>query len=254
MPELTTHDLETRDVDYGHDGTRMVGLLVAPVGAVALPTVLLLHDAFGLGADTTAQTHRYAELGYAVFAADVWGDRHTPAGGPDIGPLIGAMAADRDEWMARVAAARRAAAAQPEVDAAQIVVLGYCFGGAGALEYVRIGGDVVGAVSIHGGLDLLARDWSAATSGIDVLVCTGSADPMATTAQRAALESDLDSAGISWETALYSGVKHAFTNPRSGLPGMPPGIGYSARATARAWQSTRQFLAERFGAEAGDTA
>lgn len=254
MPAPTARDIEARDIEYGHDGTRMIGLLVAPEGAVGLPTVLLLHDAFGLGYDAIATAHRYAELGYAVFAADVWGDRHTPAGGPDIGPLIGGMAADRDEWMARVAAAHRTAAAQPEVDGTRMVALGYCFGGAGGLEYVRTGGDVVGAVSIHGGLDLLDRDWSAATPGIRVLVCTGAADPMATAEHRAALEADLDGAGIGWEVDLYSGVKHAYTNPRSDHPGMPPGVGYSARASERSWQSTQQFLAERFSVEARDRA
>ncbi|MGC5076389.1 dienelactone hydrolase family protein [Agrococcus sp. DT81.2] len=235
--------LIARDVAYTHGGTEMLGMLIAPEGAASLPTVVLLHDAFGLGADTVAQARRHAELGVAVFAADVWGGRHTPAGGPD----IGAMVRDRGEWMGRVAAAHRAAAEQPEVDGSRLVSLGYCFGGAGALEHVRTGGDVVGAVSIHGGLDLLDRDWSAPTSGIGVLVCTGADDPMATAQQRAALEADLTAAGIHWELDLYGGVQHAFTNPRSDLPGMPPGVAYSARASERAWQSTRQFLADRFG-------
>lgn len=242
MPALTA-----RDIAYEHEGTRMLGMLLAAEGAERLPTVLLLHDAFGLGDDTVAQARRYAELGFAVFAADVWGDRHTPAGGPDIGPLIAAMATDRARWMGRVAAAHAAAAAQPEVDAARVVALGYCFGGAGALEYVRTGGDVVGAVSIHGGLDLLDRDWSAATSGIEVLVLTGDADPMATREQREALHADLTAAGNDWQVDLYSGVKHAFTNPKSDLPGMPPAVGYSARAAARAWRSSAQFLADRLG-------
>jgi dienelactone hydrolase len=239
--------LIARDVAYAHGSTEMLGMLVAPEGATALPTVVLLHDAFGLGADAVAQARRLAELGIAVLAADVWGDRHTPACGRDIGPLIGAMVADRAEWMGRVAAAHRAAARQPEVDGSRLVSLGYCFGGAGALEHVRTGGDVLGAVSIHGGLDLLDRDWSAPTRGVGVLVCTGAADPMATAEQRAALQADLTAAGIEWEVDLYGGVRHAFTNPRSDLPGMPPGVAYSARASERAWQSTRQFLADRFG-------
>lgn len=242
-------DLFTRDVEYAHDDTSMLGMLLAPDGAAALPTVLLLHDAFGLGDDTVAQARRYAELGYAVFAADVWGDRHTPAGGPDIGPLIGAMASDRTEWMARVEAARAAAGEQPEIDPDRIVVLGYCFGGAGALEYVRTGGSVIGAVSIHGGLDLLDRDWSGTpTSGIEVLVCTGDSDPMATAEQRQALQEDLTAAGIDWQIDLYSGAKHAFTNPKSDLPGMPPGVGYSARAAERSWRSSVGYLADRFAA------
>ncbi|WP_255365262.1 hypothetical protein [Cellulosimicrobium sp. I38E] len=42
------NDLVSRDVEYTHDGTRMIGLLVAPSGARSAPTVLLVHDAFGL--------------------------------------------------------------------------------------------------------------------------------------------------------------------------------------------------------------
>ncbi|WP_306231593.1 dienelactone hydrolase family protein [Agrococcus beijingensis] len=248
--------LIARDIEHIHDGTRMLGLLVAPETTAGhqagLPTVLLLHDAFGIGEHLIAQARRYASLGFAVFAADIWGDRRTPGGGAEIGPLIGAMAADRGEWMGRVAAAHTVAAAQPEVDPARIVAIGYCFGGAGALEYVRTGGDVLGAVSIHGGLDLLDRDWSAPTRGASALICTGSADPMATRGQREALLDDLDAAGIEWELDLYSGVEHAFTNPKSDLPGMPPGVAYSARASERAWQATSQFLADLFATQTAD--
>ena len=38
------------------------------------------------------------------------------------------------------------------VDPARIAVVGYCFGGTGALELARSGADIAGAVSFHGGL------------------------------------------------------------------------------------------------------
>ncbi|GAB3161789.1 hypothetical protein GCM10027059_12790 [Myceligenerans halotolerans] len=40
-----------------------------------------------------AGTRRLAALGHPVFCADVWGERTQPQAEPEIGPLIGAMAA-----------------------------------------------------------------------------------------------------------------------------------------------------------------
>jgi len=240
-------ELIERDVEYTHDGTRMIGLLVAPVTASSeapLPGILLVHDAFGLGEDMTATARRYAQLGYAVFAADVWGERTQPTEGSQIGPLIGSMVSDRERWMGRMAAAHAAMVAQPEVDAGAVAAAGYCFGGSSALEFARTGGDVRGAIGIHAGLDVLDSDWSAPGPVERVLICTGSADPMATAEQRDALQDALTGAGVDWETDLYSGAQHAFTNPKSDLPGMPPGVGYDARASQRAWDSTARFLAD----------
>src|SRR5690606_18156168 len=49
----------------------------------------------------------------------------------------------------------------------KIAVIGYCFGGTGALEVARAGFDVTGVVSIHGGL---AKDPSRANNPITTKV------------------------------------------------------------------------------------
>ncbi|SFR68803.1 Dienelactone hydrolase [Agromyces sp. CF514] len=245
-------DLVQRDVAYEANGTRMIGCLVAPTDAADEPSpgILLVHDAFGLGADTIDLAARYAELGYAVFAADVWGERAEPQSGADIGRLIGSMAGNRDEWMSRLAAAHEAAAAQPEFDADRTVVVGACFGGSSALEYVRTGGRVIAAVSIHGGLDHVAHDWSASTDTATVLLCTGADDPMAGPEHWQPIKAGLTGAGIDWEFDLYSGTQHAFTNPRTDALGMP-GAAFHPRNAARAWSRTVDFLGEVTGAAAG---
>ncbi|MFE6966172.1 dienelactone hydrolase family protein [Agromyces sp. NPDC057679] len=249
-------ELTQRDVAYEANGTRMIGCLVAsaaaPGGCVGapLPGILLVHDAFGLGADTIALAARYAKLGYAVFAADVWGERTEAHDGADIGRLIGSMVGDRDDWMARLAAAHEAAAAQPEFDADRTVIVGACFGGSSALEYVRTGAPVVAAVSIHGGLDLVAHDWSAATGSATVLLCTGADDPMAAPEHWQPVKAGLTGAGLDWEFDLYSGTQHAFTNPKADALGMP-GAASHPRNAARAWARTIDFLGEVTGAAAG---
>ena len=241
-------DLRTRDIAYRHGDTEMLGMLVAPEGAVNLATVVLVHDAFGLSDDMVEIAETIAARGYAVFAADVWGNRQLPASEPEIGPLIGGMVAQRDEWIARVAAAHTTAAAQPEADGSALISLGYCFGGASALEYLRIGGSVLGVVSIHGGLDLLEFDWTRATPGSTVLVCTGASDPMATAEQREQLLSGMDAAGINWELDLYSNTVHAFTSKKAQDSPAPHVIAYHPRNAARAMDATLRFIDEVFAA------
>ena len=242
-------DVFARDVAYELEEVSMRGMLVAPERAVSLPTVVLIHDAFGLSDDMVEIAEAIAGRGYVVFAADVWGDRQLPQSQPEIGPLIGGMVQQRDEWIARIAAAHETAAAQSEIDGAALVSLGYCFGGASALEYLRTGGSVLGVVSLHGGLDLLEFDWSEATAThAAVLICTGARDPMATPEQRGQLQEGLDAAGIEWEVDLYSWAVHAFTSKKSQNSPAPHLFAYDERAAARSWAATLRFLDDTFGA------
>ena len=243
--------LRERDVEYRLGDTLMRGLLIAPEGSPALPTVILIHDAFGLGDDMMATARRIAELGFAVFGADVWGDRLTPKEQPEIGPLMGSMVGNRPEWIARITEAHRAAVAQPEVDADNIVLLGYCFGGSSALEFVRTGGSVRGVIAIHPGLDIIEFDWSAAEAGTQALVAAGAADPMAIAEQRAQLEQALNSADIDWELDLYSHTVHAFTSLRAQSSPRPDLFAYHPRNAERAWNATTRFLTELFSQTSG---
>ncbi|GGD70669.1 dienelactone hydrolase family protein [Microbacterium murale] len=240
-------DLTHRDVEYVLGETAMRGLVVAPANARALPTVMLIHDAFGLGEDMIAIAEDLAARGLTVFAADVWGDRATPTAQPEIGPLIGAMAGNRHEWHGRIAAAHRIASAQPEVDRGNIALLGYCFGGSSALEFIRTGGRARGVIAIHPGLDLLEDDWSeAAASGVQAYIAVGSIDPMATREQRIRLENALTAADLDWEIDVYSHTTHAFTSPKSQNSPHPELFAHHPRNASRAWRATTGVLDELF--------
>lgn len=237
--------LVQRDVEYAFGGTAMRGLLLAHDDGIPAPTVVLIHDAFGLGGFSGDEAYRYAAMGYTVFAADVWGDRRQPASNDEIGPLIGSMVANRDEWIGRIDAAHRTAREQAEVDADRIVTIGYCFGGSSAIEYLRSGGDVRGIVAIHPGLDLLDEDaeWTP-TTGASVLACVGDDDPMATRVQRIGLQVALSASGVDWEFDVYSGTVHAFTNPRLAASPDPRVVAYNERSATRSQDATTRFLRE----------
>lgn len=238
-------EASTRDVEYALGDVRMIGHLTVPAEAGTRPGILLVHDAFGITEELLATARDLAGLGYAVFAADVWGERRTPADDSEIGPLIGQLVGDRPAWLARIAAAHDALAGQPGVDPDAIAGIGYCFGGASVLEHLRTGGALRGAVGIHAGLDLLAPDWSAA-SPARVLLCTGADDPMATAEQREALQREMSGAGIDWEVDLYGGTTHAFTSLRAAESPAPEVFAYNERSAARARQATIRFLDDLF--------
>lgn len=236
------NDPITIDVAYSADGERMVGCFCAPPDAHRLPALTLVHDAFGLTDAVVQEAQDWASRGYAVLAADMWGQRTTPHDDAQIGPLIGGMVSDRRRWMGRIGAAHDLLRSRPEVDGDRTALIGYCFGGSTALEYLRDGGSARAAISIHGGLDLLEFDWSAASAALHVLVCTGVDDPMATAAQRSALQAGMSEAGVDWQLDLYSDTRHAFTSPNA----VPPNrvAAYNPRSAARAHAATVRFLDE----------
>ena len=71
-------------------------------------------------------------------------------------------------------------------------MIGYCFGGAAALEAARSGADLACVVSFHGGL---AAPEPPAKISARVLACCGGADPHCPPAQRAAFEAEMTAAG-----------------------------------------------------------
>lgn len=238
--------LVTRDVEYWHAGTRMLGHACAPPpepGSPHSPGVLLIHDAFGVSDHMIRTAYRLAELGHPVFVADVWGQRRVPSADAEIGPLIGGMVGDRDRWLGRLRAAHSALAEQPEFDGRSVVLLGYCFGGSSALEYLRTGtGTVAGVIAIHPGLDLVDDDWTSPASA-PVLICTGVDDPMATAEMRARLETAMSAGRLDWQVHLYSDTAHAFSSPHA-IDSAMPGVAYNPRSAARSWQATLRFLGD----------
>ncbi|MFD7811529.1 dienelactone hydrolase family protein [Streptomyces sp. NPDC059785] len=236
-------DVTTRDVEYWHDANLHLGHVCVPKTGPTRAAVLLLPDAYGVTQHMIDIAARLADQGHPTLVADLWGNRLLPGGQNEFGPLIGAMANDRETWLGRVRAAHTALLDQPEIKTRDVVLLGYCFGGSSALEYQRTGGAVAGAISVHGGLDIIDFDWSSA-SDAPVLVCTGADDLMATAGMRADLTSAMSKADIDWQMHVYSRTVHAFTSPMAKSSPRPDVVAFNARSTARSWQATLRFLSE----------
>lgn len=224
-------------VTYEVNGEAYEGYLAMPEGEPA-GLVLVIHDWDGLGDYEERRADMLAELGYAAFAADLYGAGNRPESIDARKAETAALYEDREAMRARILGGL--ATARAEAGDLEAVVMGYCFGGAATLELARSGAaeDVVAYTSFHGGLSTPeGQSWE----GVDsfVLVAHGGADSSITLDDVARLGSELEASGTPYEIQIYSGAPHAFTVFGSER--------YQERADRESWAAFTDLLSDRFG-------
>lgn len=238
-----------RSVDYAHDGQSLRAQLTWDDDwTEPRPCVVVVHDA--MRSDQGFEEERAAILtgeGYAGFALDVYGAGVQGRNEAEAGALMAPFMADRGFLQRRLRAGLVAAAELPEVDAARMAVIGYCFGGLCALDLARANAPVVGVASFHG---LLAppepplADPADAPIAPRVIAFHGWDDAWVPPDTVAPFAAEMTARDADWQLVAYGGTGHAFTNVRYDATG--DGVGYSPRADARSWRALLDLLAELF--------
>ena len=219
-----------KSVRYSVDGKEYEGYYTAP--AENAPLVLLVHDWDGLTDYEKKRADMLRELGYAVFAADMFGAGIRPEKIEDRRRLTGALYADRDKMRALLMGAISAAEKQG-ANVKNAVAMGYCFGGTVVLELARSGIDFKGYVPFHGALETPEGQDYSGTRG-RIIVFHGTADSHITMDHFAALAGELEKYDVSHEMIAYGGAPHAFTVFGSDR--------YREEADRASWRRFKQFL------------
>jgi dienelactone hydrolase len=219
-------------VTYSIDGQPYEGYSInTKPGA---PLVLIIHDWDGLTDYEVKRAEMLAELGYSVFAADLFGAGVRPTEVEEKKKLTGGLYKDREKMRKLLYGALDAAKAQG-LDTGNAVVTGYCFGGAAVLEFARSGADLKGFVTFHGGLVTPEGQDYTTTKGT-VLVLHGTADASVTMDHFADLAMELEAHGVAHEMISYSGAPHAFTVFGSKA--------YREDADKKSWKRFTEYLGE----------
>lgn len=209
------------------------------------PGILVIHEWTGVSAYEKKRAEQLAALGYVAFAADIYGKGVRPSG-PEQAAKEAAKyrGSDRTLFRARAKAGLDRLAAFPEVDPKRLAVIGYCFGGTGALELARSGADLLGTVSFHGNLNTPDPADAKNIRG-KVLVLHGADDPYVKPEEVAAFQQEMRQAKVDWQMNYYGGAVHSFTNPKSGNdPGK--GAAYNEKTDRRSWEAMKLFFNEIF--------
>ena len=172
------------------------------------------------------------DLGYNVFAADLFGKGIRPTEVKDKKQHTGELYKDRDKLRALVLGSLNYAKSLG-ADSNNVVVMGYCFGGAATLEAARSGMKAKGFVTFHGGLKT-PEGQSYKDTSAPILVLHGTADSAITMDQFATLANELENENVDHEMITYSGAPHAFTVFNSER--------YREKADKKSWLRFTEFL------------
>lgn len=205
------------------------------------PGILILPAWMGIDQLSKNNAQRLSELGYYTFVADIYGEGNYPTDMKGAAEQSSFYKKNFEQYQNRIRLALNElikSGANPD----KIVVIGYCFGGTGAIETVRGNLPVKGVVSFHGGLgkasDRITKDIAA-----KVLVCHGADDPYESQEEINAFQKEMRDAKADWQMIYYANAVHSFTNPEAGND-TTKGAAYDEKADKRSWEHLLLFLKE----------
>lgn len=229
----TIHAQNLKLVVY-KDGSQKLNGLVTENTKQKLPGVLILPAWKGADNEAKQAAVDLSKEGYIAFIADIYGEENNPKDNAEAAKIAGKYKNDFIAYQKRIDLALKELI-KAGADPSKIAVIGYCFGGTGALEAARAQLPVVGLVSIHGGL---AKDASRKNIPLTtkVLIEHPAEDESVKPEDILNLVAEMNEGKTDWQMITYANSKHTFTNPES--------PDYNKVMADRAWQHTLLFLKE----------
>lgn len=239
--------IKEKDVTYMADGVTLKGFVAYDDNLKEKrPAILIVHEWWGLNDYSKMRARQLAELGYIAMAVDMFGDGKNAANPMEAQELTKPFYTDPHLIKSRLDAAINVIKGFVQTDSTNIAAIGYCFGGFVVLNAAKLGADLKGVVSFHGGLGGVPVNKDLLKAAI--LVCHGANDKFVTQHDADALKRQLDSIGADYTFKTYANATHAFTNPEATRLGkefnMP--IEYNAEADKDSWNDMKIFFSRLF--------
>ena len=204
----------------GHGGDRIAGYLARPLGAGGYPTVVVIHEVFGLVPHIKELALKFAARGYAAIAPDLH-HREGPGDPDDVAVVVRAAGGNPDaRTVGDVEGAARLLRSLPQSNG-KVGVIGYCSGGRQTyLAACRIP-TLDAAVDCYGGrvvaeqADLNERQPKAPIDMTEDLGCPllglfGGLDANPTPEHTRVIELELRRHGKTYELHTYENAGHGF--------------------------------------------
>ncbi|WP_294299378.1 dienelactone hydrolase family protein [uncultured Chryseobacterium sp.] len=233
ISSTTVFSQKLKPVSY-QDGSQKLNGLVTSNAGKKLPGVLILPAWKGIDDEAKTAAADLEKQGYVAFIADIYGEGNIPTNMDTAAKNSGYYKKNYEAYQKRISLALEQLKKNGAVPD-KIAVIGYCFGGTGALESARGKLPVVGVVSIHGSI---GKDKSRPNGPLStkILVENPADDQSVTPEDYNNLIKEMNDGNADWQIITYAHSKHTFTDPKS--------PDYNPVMAKRAWNHTLMFLKE----------
>ncbi|HJQ13803.1 MAG TPA: dienelactone hydrolase family protein [Anaerolineales bacterium] len=223
-------DRITNNTIPGSGGAPDVRTYIAqPEGEGPFPTVIMIHEFWGLNESITSLADLLAEDGYLVIAPDTFRGSTTGWIPRAIFQVISTrpenVNADLDSVYAWLES-------QPDVNSDRIATIGFCYGGRTSLAYSLHNNQLAATVIFYGSPETDPAVLEALPG--PVLGIFGSADQSIPVEQVNDFDAALTEADVPHEITIYEGQPHAFVQDAQGVQ--------SGGAQGEAWNQMLGFL------------
>ena len=229
---LTSICANAKNIDYKVDGKTFEGFLLKK--SAKAPLVFIIHDWDGIGEYEKKRANMLYNLGYSVFAIDMYGKGNRPQAVEKKMAMTKSLYADRTKMRALMNAALEEAK-NHGLNVKNSVAIGYCFGGTSILEWAKSGASLKGFVSFHGNLGIKEKETYKDVRS-NIIIFHGTADKIVPMKDFAELAEHLEGLNIKHEMITYSGAPHAFSVIGSDR--------YRKDADQKSWVRLTEYLKE----------
>lgn len=213
----------------GDSGPDVPAYVATPPGPGPRPTVIMIHEFWGLNPDIVSKADLLAQEGYLVVAPNVFRDSATGYLPRAIYQVVSTPAEEVNEDIDAVVAWIED---QPSADSGRVGITGFCFGGRTSLLY-SLHNPTMRATSVFYGEPVTDAERLQTLTG-PVLGIFGGADTSIPLENVRAFERALIEAGVESTVTVYPDQPHAFVKNAEGIATDP--------VQARAWNEMLRFL------------
>jgi carboxymethylenebutenolidase len=210
-------------------GADVRAYVARPEGSGPFPAVIMIHEFWGVNESIVGKADLLAEAGYLVIAPDTFRGSTTSWIPRAIYQVISSNPEEVNTDLDSVFAWLES---QPDVDADNIAIAGFCYGGRTSLIYSLHNRQLDATVVFYGSPET-DPDVLASLPG-PVLGIFGGADQSIPVEQVNAFDAALSEAGVPHEITVYENQPHAFVEDADGVR--------SGGAQGEAWDQMLAFL------------
>lgn len=233
-PQQPETSLVSLDVAYMPSNPKAVGYLVRPLKAGKLPTVILIHEWWGLNDNIKQLADKFAAEGYVALAVDLY-DGKKAATPEEAKVLATAVREDTDTAFANLKAAVQYLKSFPSADPDRMASIGWCFGGGWSYQMAKNDLGVKASVMYYG---QFAPEDDLKMMKAHILGHFGEKDAAISVDNVKEFQAKLKTLSGEHEVFIYPNAGHGFANESNVTA-------YDKAAADEAWNRTQEFLTKQ---------